>query len=78
MRTKPQSSDDMRQLPDKFEHHAEELDFTFGGGNGIENKGRDMMDDLMLKVAIWQDECWVNPSALSNAATWRMARHFLG
>jgi hypothetical protein len=43
---------------------TEELDFTFGGGDGVENKGRNM-DDLILKAAIWQDEHWVDRSALS-------------
>jgi len=42
---------------------TEEFDFTFGGGEGVENKGRNM-DDLILKAAIWQDEHWVDRSAL--------------
>jgi hypothetical protein len=43
---------------------TQELDFTFGGGDGAENKGRNMYD-LILKPAIWQDEHWVDCSALS-------------
>jgi len=42
---------------------TEDLDFAFGGGVGVENKGRNM-DDLILKAAIWQDEHWVDRSAL--------------
>jgi len=41
---------------------TEDLDFAFGG-EGAENKGRNM-DDLILKAAIWQDEHWVDRSAL--------------
>jgi len=42
---------------------TEDLDFAFGGGEGVENKRRSM-DDLILKAAIWQDEHWIDRSAL--------------